>query len=68
MIVFPAVSRLAQRWTTGRTLRLNMVSEINKAYATQLGVVNTPTFILFNAAGQEVRRWLDVAPDIEDLP
>lgn len=68
MFVLPAVSRIADTWTIGRTVRLNMAIEVNKAYAESLGVTDTPTFILFDALGREQKRWLGEAPPLEELP
>ena len=55
-------------WKSGRVLRLNTWSEVNKKYADGVGVMNTPTFILYDQLGQEVRRWHGAAPDIGELP
>jgi hypothetical protein len=66
--VIPAVGRLANEWQTGRVVRLNMVSEVNKKYAEGLGVIDTPTFILFDAFGQEQRRWAQEPPELAELP
>jgi hypothetical protein len=68
MIVIPVVDRIAESWTVGRTLRLNLVVEVNKDYAESLGVVDTPTFILFDALGREQERWVGDAPTMEELP
>lgn len=65
--MIPAVSRLAETWTAGRIVRLNTVAEVNRQYAESLGVKDTPTFILFDAAGREQRRWLKVAPTLAEL-
>ena len=61
------MSRLADEWTEGRVLRLNTVSEINKRYADKIGVTTTPTFILYDNAGKELRRWIEAAPSVVDL-
>ena len=68
MIVIPVVNRIANNWTTGRVLRLNLVDEINKAYAESREVVDTPTFILYDESGVERVRWVGQAPALEDLP
>ena len=62
------MSRLAEQWKSGRVLRLNTANEVNKHYAEQIGVANTPTFILFDAAGGEIRRWSSEAPTVMELP
>jgi hypothetical protein len=45
-----------------------MASDVNKQYAEQAGVETTPTFILFDASGRELRRWVGEAPGLGDLP
>jgi len=62
------VSRIESAWTAGTVLRLNMITDVNEAYAERLNVTTTPTFILFNAAGVEVDRWLLETPPLEELP
>jgi thioredoxin-related protein len=63
------VSRLTETWKLGRVLRLNLpFAEANKAFAGELGVEGTPTFVLFDASGQELRRWAGKAPAVEELP
>lgn len=68
MIVIPVVDRIKESWTAGRTLRLNLVVEVNKEYAESLDVVDTPTFILFDYLGREQKRWVADAPTVEELP
>ena len=65
--MIPAVSRLANEWQTGRIVRLNTASEVNKTYAEGLGVMDTPTFILFDTFGQEQRRWVQEPPKLAEL-
>lgn len=67
-MLIPAVSRLAQEWTVGKVLRLNLSFEANQRYAKRLGVTTTPTFILFDGKGQEQARWVGTAPTLADLP
>ncbi|MFK7800502.1 MAG: hypothetical protein AB8G95_02615 [Anaerolineae bacterium] len=62
------MSRIESTWAAGTVLRLNMITEVNEAYAERLNVKTTPTFILFNAAGFEQDRWLLETPLLEDLP
>jgi DTW domain-containing protein YfiP len=59
---------LAETWTVGRIIRLNTIAEVNRQYAESLGVKDTPTFILFDATGQEQQRWLKEAPSLAELP
>jgi DTW domain-containing protein YfiP len=62
------VSSVAKEWKAGRVLRLNTISEVHRAYADRIGVIDTPTFILFDTAGKEQRRWVRDAPALADLP
>ena len=62
------MSRLADEWKTGRVMWLNTESEVTRAYAEQIGVADTPTFILFDPSGQELRRWSREAPTLAELP
>lgn len=55
-------------WLAGRVLRLNVILAVNQQYAEQLGVTTTPTFILFDAAGNEQQRWVGEAPELTELP
>ena len=64
----PAVSGLGEKWQAGRVLRLNTADDVAKRYAERFGVETTPTFILFDAAGKEQRRWVHEAPLLKDLP
>ena len=65
----PAVSRLTGSWTAGRILRLNMLlDETNQRFAEEVHVERTPTYILFDAAGQEVKRWVGELPELAELP
>lgn len=62
------MSRIEGAWTAGTVLRLNMITEVNEAYAEKKDVTTTPTFILFDAAGVEQNRWELEPPPLEDLP
>ena len=62
------MSGIAEKWKTGRVVRLNTISEINKKYAERINVKDTPTFILFDADGKEVRRWNRETPKLAELP
>jgi thioredoxin-related protein len=63
------VSRLTGDWKTGRIIRVNLtVNKVNKDYAEQRNVEMTPTFILFDTTGREVRRWTSTVPEIGELP
>jgi thioredoxin-related protein len=63
------VSRLVDQWKSGRILRVNLTfSKASKEFADRLGVQATPTFILFNADGNQQRRWTSIVPKIDELP
>jgi DTW domain-containing protein YfiP len=62
------VSGIAENWKSGRVVRLNTTSEVTKKYAEKINVKDTPTFILFDAAGKELRRWNREAPKLAELP
>jgi hypothetical protein len=63
------VSRLADEWTGGRIVRVNLTSAAaSKEYADRLGVVETPTFVLFDDSGRETRRWVSRVPALGELP
>lgn len=48
-------------------IRLNMSHEPNVVYAKTLDVVDLPTFILFDRAGNPLRRWVGEAPPLHEL-
>jgi hypothetical protein len=63
------VSRPEDGWKGGRIFRLNLSdSKAIQGYAAWHGVVRSPTFILFDKDGKEVRRWESAAPKIGELP
>ena len=68
MLVIPAVGRITETWTSGRTLRLNIATEVNKEYADSLRVTTMPTYILFDTSGQALERWMNEAPTVDELP
>ena len=63
------MSRLNETWSTGRILRLNLLwGEVNQQFSKEMKVERTPTWILFDAEGNEVDRWVDNLPSLEELP
>jgi hypothetical protein len=63
------VSRLNESWKSGRVLRLNLRwTEVNQQYSKEMKVERTPTWILFDPEGNEVERWVDNLPTLEQLP
>jgi thioredoxin-related protein len=67
-MVIPVVNRIEEEWTDGRVLRLNVIHETVKMYADSLQIKYTPTFILFDEKGREMKRWVGTAPELTDLP
>ena len=68
MMVLPVVNRIEEGWQSGRVLRLNIAYPFVQEYSEKVAVERTPTFILFDAEGEEIGRWVGVAPDWEELP
>jgi hypothetical protein len=68
MVVMPVVNRITNEWQAGRVLRLNMSFPGIRAYAKQMEVVKTPTFIVLDENGREMMRWVGEAPDWSALP
>jgi hypothetical protein len=63
------VSRLTESWKGGRIVRVNLTFAVeSKQYADRIGVVQTPTFVLFDAGGTEQQRWVGHPPDLGELP
>lgn len=62
------MSRLKEEWTTGQVLLLDMANPGTREYGAEVGFQFTPTFILYDAAGDEVRRWQGRPPDLGELP
>lgn len=63
------MSRLQEEWTGGRIVRVNLTTGgASKEYADRLGVVETPTFVLFDGSGRETQRWVSRVPTANDLP
>ncbi len=57
-----------QQWKSGRVLRLNITwSQAVKDYAYVIGVERTPTFILYDAQGEVLKRWIGKAPELDEL-
>jgi hypothetical protein len=64
------VSRLEESWKSGRVLRLNLRfgEDVNQQFSKEMKVERTPTWILFDAEGTEIGRWVDNLPTVEELP
>lgn len=64
----PLVKRLDQEWVGGRIVTLDVMKPRIRDYGDSVGFEVTPTFILFDATGNEVQRWVGRAPTLEELP
>lgn len=52
---------------TGRVLLLDMANPGTCAFGAEVGFQLTPTFILFDAQGNEVKRWQGRPPPVSEL-
>lgn len=64
----PLVQRLAQEWTSGQVVTLDIMDPQIRLFGAQVGFEVTPTFILFDSQGAEVQRWTGRAPGLDELP
>ena len=62
------MSRLEENWKTGHVIRLDMANQATRAFGTEVGFQLTPTFILFDGAGKELKRWQTRPPVLNELP
>lgn len=63
------MSSLEKEWKNGRIIQVNLTfSAASKELAERLNVQATPTFILFDAEGTELRRWTSDVPKLGELP
>jgi hypothetical protein len=60
------VRRIEEEWTTGQVLLLDMANPGAREFGAQVGFEFTPTFILYDAQGNEVQRWRR-APQLSEL-
>lgn len=67
MAAKPIVDRLKEDWTTGQVLRVDILSAAGREFANRHGFEATPTFVLFDAAGTEVKRWRGQPPELSEL-
>jgi hypothetical protein len=63
----PLVQRLQRDWTEGRVVTLDIMQPQIREFAYEVGFEVTPTFILFDAQGSEVKRWVGRAPSLDEL-
>ena len=62
------MERLDEEWTTGTVVTLDVMDSGIREYGDEMGFEVTPTFILFDAAGNELQRWVGHAPALAELP
>ncbi len=63
----PLVQRLERAWTTGQIVTLDVIDPQIRQFGYEVGFEVTPTFILFDAQGTELQRWVGRAPGLEEL-
>ncbi len=63
----PLVQRLEQDWTDGQVITLDVMDLQIRQFGYEIGFEVTPTFILFNAQGKELQRWVGRAPGLDEL-
>ncbi len=51
------MDRLQAEWHSGQVLRVDILNPIGREFARRHAFVGTPTFVLFDGAGQEIKRW-----------
>jgi hypothetical protein len=62
------VDELERNWSNGQLIRLDILSEPAREFGRAHGFEFTPTFILFDGDGNELRRWVGRPPMLEELP
>lgn len=67
MAAKPIVDRLKEDWKAGQVLRVDVLTPVGREFANQHSFEGTPTFVLFDGAGNEVQRWRGRPPELKDL-
>jgi hypothetical protein len=62
------VQRLEREWTGGQVVTLDVMAPQIRLYGAEVGFEVTPTFILFDAQGREMQRWVGRVPGLAELP
>jgi thioredoxin-related protein len=68
MSLKPIVDGLEREWKAGQVIRVDVLTPLGRSFADQHGFQATPTFILFDGHGNEVRRWVGRPPSLNELP
>ncbi|HSN75351.1 MAG TPA: hypothetical protein VL334_09750 [Anaerolineae bacterium] len=63
----PLVQRLERDWTEGHVVTLDIMKPLIRQFANEVGFEATPTFILYDAQGDELQRWVGRAPSLDEL-
>lgn len=63
----PLVQRLEHQWSGGQIVTLDIMDPQIRQFGNEVGFEVTPTFILFDVQGDELRRWVGRAPTLEEL-
>ena len=58
---------LEREWTAGHVIRVNVLTPGGRAFAERHGFQATPTFVLFDDQGNQVRRWVGRPPQLSEL-
>jgi len=51
------VDRLQSDWQTGQVLRVDILSPVGREFARRHDFTGTPTFVLFDGEGAQLKRW-----------
>jgi thioredoxin-related protein len=60
------VDSLQAEWKTGHVLRVDILTPVGREFARQHDFVGTPTFVLFDGTGKEIKRWQQ-PPQLSEL-
>jgi thioredoxin-related protein len=60
------VDKLQTDWRTGQVLRVDILTPVGREFARQHDFVGTPTFVLFDGTGREIKRWQQ-PPSVSEL-
>jgi hypothetical protein len=63
----PIVDGLERDWEAGQVLRLEFTEPAVRAFGKEVRFEITPTFILYDGSGQEIRRWVGGPPGLNEL-
>ncbi|MER2599425.1 MAG: hypothetical protein ABTQ73_07895 [Caldilineales bacterium] len=61
------MQRLEQQWTAGKVVTLDVMEAPIRQFGAEVGFEVTPTFILFDPQGRELKRWTGRIPTVGEL-